>query len=191
MKGLKLGKYRILFYIDENDYVVLKDWSTDYSEFTINLSEKLTEAGKVGFIKGKIRFELQPNEENGVSTKSYIGIEEIVLSAPSETDERIIEFLDSVSIYDANKAVGKNRNDDGTYDNDYWQASGNRLISKAKVTYVDFVYDVYNAKLGLKTVDIGKSTFDDYIKAGYCKLNYATGEFEVLMYFSLMCTFIF
>ena len=180
LKGLKLGKYRIVFYIDENDYVVLKDWSTDYSEFTINLSEKLTEAGKVGFIKGKIRFELQPNEENGVSTKSYIGIEEIVLSAPSETDERIIEFLDSVSIYDANKAVSKNKNEDGTYDTDYWQATGNRLISKTKVTYVDFVYDVYNAKLGLKTVDIGKSTFDDYIKAGYCKLNYATGEFEVL-----------
>ena len=181
LKGLKLGKYRIVFYINENDQVVLKDWSTDYSEFTINLSEKLAEAGKNGVVKGKFRFEIEcEKNENGEYIKTYIGIEEVEFTAPSETDEAILEQLSTVSILDANEAVGKNRNLDGSFDPDYWQSTGDRLVSKTKVTYVDFVYDVYNAKLGLKTTTVGKSTFDDYIKAGYCELNYATGEFKVL-----------
>lgn len=181
LKGYKLGIYSVIFHISKEEYVVLKEWSTDYNDFTINLSEKLAEAGYTGSVTGRIRFLIQHGlDESGNVEARYLGIEEALFTAPSETDESVIEFLDNISITDPNVTVSLGKLDNGTFPQNYWQSNGDKFVSKTKVTKVDFVYDWYNAKLGLTTTTVGKSTFDDYIKAGYCKLNYATKEFEIL-----------
>lgn len=182
LKNCKLGEYRILLKIDE-DTIVLKDWSRDYSDYKIDLSKVLKDNEIPGRVSAQIRLELKPEyNENGESIISYIGINHLLITS-SNTSQSIIENLEELSISDANDSIlAGARLDDGSFAKGYWQTNGKNELYHATIKYIDIIYDWYSAKLGEMTKIIGKSTLDDYIKAGYCEYDYSVGpeSFKIL-----------
>lgn len=182
LKGCKLGTYRIILTLDEKSFVI-KDWSKDYSDYEINLSDVLKENNVNGKVKARIRVELQPElASDGSRVQSYIGINKLVVTS-SSTDESVIEELENISIDDANATIlARDRKEDLSFDKGYWQSTGRNELYQAIIRYVDYIKDEYADKLGKITKTIGKSTMDDYIKAGYCEYDYLVGpeSFKVL-----------
>ena len=181
--GYTLGKYRVVLKL--NDQIIsLKDWSTEYTEYTLNISEALKNANVLGTVEGQVRFELQPlSTGNDGNKSSYIGINEVLFSTNTNLDTpENIELMNEVSFDNANVAVMSGKLDSGLFSYDYWQSNGKKHITGASITYVDFTYDWYEHKLGLAPQTIGQSTLDDYIKAGWCEYDYKVGpsSFKVL-----------
>ena len=176
----KLGTYRVILKSEElpNGFIVLKDWSKDYSELTINISQELAKANITDAIEGRIRLELLPSED---AISSYIGVTKITFVAGNNESIEIKELMEEISFDNANLAVMTSRTEAG-YPKGYWQSNGKRLVHGAKVTYVDFTYDWYEHKLGLTTKQVGKSTVQDYIDNGWCNYDFKKGpsSFEVL-----------
>lgn len=182
LKNCKLGVYRILLICGDKVYE-LKDWSRDYSDYQIDLSKVLKDNNVNGKVNARIRIELQPElASDGSRVQSYIGINKLEITS-SNTDEKVIEELANISINDANDTIlDAERKEDSTFGKGYWQGTGRSELYQATIRYVDFVYDVYEEKLGKMTKTIGKSTMDDYINAGYCEYDYLVGasSFKVL-----------
>lgn len=170
--GRKLGSYRVLLTNNEDKEFVLRDWSKDYSTLEVNLSDVIAStANQVTDMK--IRIEV----EAGDGYETYILIEQLLLSADST---RINDLLSTIQIADASYNTRLGKLESGAFPDGYWQSTGRKLIHNASITYVDFVYDWYNQKLGVKDMIIGKSTMDEYIKKGWCEFDYKTGEFTRL-----------
>lgn len=180
LNGNKLGEYRVLLTFDDKS-IELKGWSRDYSDFEIDLSKVLKDNDLVR-VSARIRFELGPEyNEDGSIKLSYIGINHAIITS-SNTSESVINNLKEVSITDANETVLCFKDDDGVFAKGYWQGTGSKELYGATITYVDFIYDWYEAKLGITTKVIGKTTLDDYIKLKYCEYDYSIGasSFKVL-----------
>ena len=181
--GYILGKYRVVLKLNDQ-IITLKDWSTEYTEYTLNISEALKNANVLGTVEGQVRFELQPlSTGNDGNKSSYIGINEVFFSTNTNLDTpENIELMKEISFDNANVAVMSGKLDSGLFSYDYWQSNGKKHITGASITYVDFTYDWYEHKLGLAPQTIGQSTLDDYIKAGWCEYDYKVGpsSFKVL-----------
>lgn len=180
LNGNKLGEYRVLLTFDDKS-IELKGWSRDYSDFEIDLSKVLKDNDLVR-VSARIRFELGPEyNEDGSIRLSYIGINHAIITS-SNTSESVINNLKEVSITDANETILCFKDDNGMFPRGYWQGTVSKELYGATITYVDFIYDWYEAKLGMTTKVIGKTTLDDYIKLKYCEYDYSIGEssFKVL-----------
>lgn len=171
VKDYKIGEYRIILTDDDTKEIVLKDWSTELGDYTINISEKLKE-NNYSYINGKIKIELKQNDYDDSTGQNigqaFIGINKFEITSNS-TDESRIALLEEVSITDANETVGTKVDDIG---NKYWASTGNKEIYQAKVILVDFVYDEYNTKLGLITDTVGKTNMESYVAKGWCTFDY-------------------
>ena len=73
------------------------------------------------------------------------------------------------------------------FPNGYWRCTGRRELYNAVISKVSFVYDYYEAQLGLKQdFPIGKTLLDSYVEKGWCKYSYElepvakVTDFEVL-----------
>lgn len=180
--GYELGLYRVILKLEKED-IVLKDWSDDYSEFTLDISKALKDADITSSVEGKIRLELQPLASgNDKNHGTYIGIKSIIFSTDETKDTpKNIETLGNISFDNANYTVMTSRTETG-YPVNYWQSNGKRLIANAQITYVDFVYDWYKAKLGFTQATLGGSDLDKYIANGWCEYDYKVGpsSFKVL-----------
>ncbi len=180
LNGNKLGEYRVLLTFDDKS-IELKGWSRDYSDFEIDLSKVLKDNDLVR-VSARIRFELGPEyNEDGSIRLSYIGINHATITS-SNTSESVINNLKEVSITDANETILCFKDDNGMFPRGYWQGTVSKELYGATITYVDFIYDWYEAKLGMTTKAIGKTTLDDYIKLKYCEYDYSIGasSFKVL-----------
>ena len=173
------GEYRIVLqYNDEKTSIdVLRDWTTDLSDFSINISEYLTEKGVSRRNKCRIRID-QKFVEGSDETKQYaaLAINSINFSVGEETDldEKAVEQIISTSITDANAT--KNLPSDNKKHPGYWQSSGVTNVISLVVTYASFEYDDYGARLGAKqNFEIGKSEMETYIAKGWCKYNFDIG----------------
>lgn len=167
--GASLTEYRVLIQYNSDQFFLLKDWSREYGEVSINISELMNQSGVTSIPNGQLRFEAKPvvGENNG-----YIGIETLVLSS---NNEEIAELLEEISITNANHTVQLGRQDDGTFPIGYWQSTGRQEVYQVKIRYVDFIYDLYEEKLGDTTMSIGKTTIDKYIDNGWCTYDYSAG----------------
>lgn len=176
----KLGEYRIQIQYREsgsNQFLLVKDWSRDYTNYTLNLSEVLSFNGKDVIENAKIRFDIKPN----VGYKTYILIKTLELTCTAE-DQDIQELLSEISFLDANACALLKKNDNNKFPVGYWQSNGIKDIYHAERRIVSFVYDEYQALFGTRKMFVGESNLKKYIENGWCEYDFNKGieSFKVL-----------
>lgn len=175
--GGKLGEYRILLVGGAND-IVLKDWSTDYSDCTLQLSNALQTAGVTEIENAQLRFELKSVQDS----YSYILIEKCAFTADEGVSNA--EQLAVVSFDDATQMVLLAQDGLGVFPEGYWQCTGRKGVYGSAIYYCSFVYDTYEAVYGRYEVVYAKSELDKLVSEGYCTYSYDsetdTFEFEKL-----------
>ena len=174
----KLGEYRVTFASSALDpetkqplyTLVLRDWSTDYTSFTANISNKLTEAGLTE-LNGSLQFDLK--SVDGKNT--YILIESCLFSA-AETATNL-EALETVGFDDATQMVLLAA-ESGVTPPGCWACSGRKGIFEAVAYFCDFTYDRYELVYGREEVTYAKTELDKLVEQGYCTytFNRVTGE---------------
>ena len=130
----KLGEYRVYLKYGEgeNDIVMIRDFSRDYSELSVNLSELLKKAGKDS-VNAQIVFDVKASAE----ALQYVLVESCVLSAKDSAPN--LEQLAEVSFSDATEMVNNaDKNSVG-----YWSCSGRKGIHNSEIYYCDYVLDTY------------------------------------------------
>lgn len=180
--GGKLGEYRILLRDGSTEYVLL-DWTKNHTyengTISFNLSEFISSKGLTEVPKAVIRIELKKN----ATVETYMLIESIIITANNIDDYQEEKFLEEISLTDANAAVLMKKSDAGKFPLGYWQSTGRRDLYAAKVRRVSFVYDTYEAALGLtKNMQFGGSDIEKYIANGWCEYDFKKGpeSFKVL-----------
>lgn len=169
--GSKLGEYRITF-VGADNTLVLRDWTTDYTDATLDISSALTNAG-LSALQGKLTFELK----SIAGSKSYILIESCVFSAAEGASDS--ELLESISFADATNMVLRAKNAQNEFPDGYWQTVGGRKgVFESKVYFCDYVYDTYEAVYGKYEVVYAKSELDNLVKQGLCEYNYDAANDE-------------
>ena len=150
--------------------MILKDWSTDYSDVSINISNTITKN-----VKGFIRINAKPVD--GSNKKAVVLIEKLEYKTTVE-DEELKTLLETISILDANETKQL-----GTKDVGYWNSTGVTNVTGVVLTYMDFIYDPYEAQLGYKAdFVVGRSIVDTYIQNGWMEYDWNKGidSFKVL-----------
>ena len=188
MKDLAPTEYRVFIEYGElvngkrqdstKQELVLKDWSTDYGEITLDISKAIADAGLTELVDGKIRFQVKCLE----TQKGYIAIESLTV-ASTNTNEALQERLANMSMNDANRKMLLNKRDDGTFAPGYWRSNGDKGVYRAYRGNCRFVYDPYEAVYGIKTTkDITMTALQEYMAKGWCEYDPAVGpeSFKVL-----------
>ncbi len=184
----KLGEYAIyLVYNDTNNVeqkIILKDWSTDYQELNLNISNALQSAG-LDEVLASLVFELKPIK----NYNSYLLVESCLFTA-LESVENYEELTTKISFSDATKMVLQklaiDENGRTYVPVGYWVSTGNKNIYKSKIYKCDFTYDTYEAAYGLtdenQYLDITATTLKEWIDKGWCKYDEKVGpsSFEIL-----------
>lgn len=186
LKDLAATEYRVFIEYgelvngkrQEKQELLLKDWSKDYGEQTLDISGAISAAGLTELVDGKIRFEVKCLE----AKKGYIAIESLTVSSTS-TDEALLERLDNISMDDANGKLLLGKRDDGTFAPGYWRSNGDKGVYRAYRGNCQFIYDPYQAVYGLKTTkDVTITIMQSYVNNGWCEYDPAVGasSFKVL-----------
>ena len=188
LKDLAPTEYRV--YIEYGELVngkrqnndkhelLLKDWSSEYGQVTLDISKAMSDAGLTELVDGKIRFEVKALE----TQKGYIAIETLTV-AGTNVDAATQERLATMSMNDANGKLLLNKRDDGTFAPGYWRSNGDKGVYRAYRGNCRFVYDQYEAVYGLKqTNDVTMTDLKGYISNGWCAYDPAVGpsSFKVL-----------
>ena len=158
--------------------LVLKDWSTDYGDITLDISAAMTEAGLTELEDGRIRFELKTLDKNN----GFIAFESVEVTATS-ADEATLERLEKIGMTDANGKLLLNKLNDGTFAPGYWRSNGEKGVYRAYRGNCRFVYDPYEAIYGTKvTKDVTMNAMATYISNGWCEYDATLGasSFKVL-----------
>lgn len=176
--GNTLGEYRVSLQYrvsGSNKLITLKDWSQDYSSYTLDISSALKENELSELKDAKVRFDLKPV----LNQKSYILLKSVMISCDNEEAN---ETLSEISFDDANACALITKQNNGTFPIGYWQSNTAKDIYKAEMRIVSFVYDEYEAIYGNRTMTIGESILNQYIKNGWCQFDYNVGaeSFKVL-----------
>lgn len=188
MKDLAPTEYRV--YVEYGELIngkrqdndkhelLLKDWSAEYGEQTLDISKAMSDAGLTELVDGKIRFEVKCLE----TQKGFIAIESLTVSA-ANADEATLARLAASSMSDANAKLLLNKRDDGTFAPGYWRSNGDKGVYRAYRGNCRFVYDQYEAIYGVKTTnDVTMTDMNGYISNGWCTYDAAVGpeSFKVL-----------
>lgn len=158
--------------------LVLKDWSQDYGQQTLDISKAISDAGLTELVDGKIRFEVKCLENK----KGYIALESLTVSSTS-ADEALQEKLAHMSMSDANGKLLLGKRDDGTFAPGYWRSNGDKGVYRAYIGKCRFIYDQYEAVYGIKqTNDVTMNDLQKYINNGWCEYDAKQGidSFKVL-----------
>ena len=172
--------------------IPLYDWTTDHAPvginadgeeevglINLNLSEYLKEIGVEEIENARISFDLVQSTQI-----QHLLIESIDITAEIE-NQADLQLLSQVSMTDANAEMFNGVKDQTTnkFPVGYWQCTGKRTLYQASVSKVSFIYDYYEAKLGLMTDKlIGESDFNTYIAKGWMEYDYEVGpeSFKIL-----------
>lgn len=166
----ELTSYRVRLQYKEGsttNFLVLQDWSETYGDLNLDLSAALVDAGLTEVNNAKLRIDTQAKE-----TESYILVKSIQLSCADATEN---ENLKGISFTDANKAAMITKNDDGSFDKDYWQSNVFRYVYKVEIRFCSFKYDHYDAVFGSNERVIGQSIMKEYIDKGWCEYDFSVG----------------
>ena len=163
----ELGSYAVyLRIVDDGTKILLKDFSKDYSTYTLDLSKALKDNGYDN-VKAELYFELSPAKETNAS---YVMFETIKFSANSSV-ENYDELVNIISMNDANKSIAIGY---PVYNADikpvgYWTAYCYRGVYRVKVVKCNFTYDTYAEPYGDKIVsNYYPSDLAMWRKKGYC-----------------------
>lgn len=170
-----LGEYRILLTNGEEE-ILLKDWSQDYGEYTIDLSKALSDNAFAVFENAQVVFELKAIE----GKYSYVLIEKCVFTTDNQDayilaeDGSHVDFAE-LGFTDATQMVLKTKNELNVFPAGYWSCSGRKGIHASQVYFCEFVYDTYEAAYGLSQVVYSADDFNDFISQGLCSYDPSVG----------------
>ena len=144
--------------------LLLKDFSKDYTTYTLDLSKALKDNGYES-VKAQLYFELEPAAEK---KKSYIMLETVKFSANQDV-ENYDELVNLISINDANETLSYILDKLGNMPVGYWNSNCVKNAHHVKVVKCSFTYDTYCKPYDDKIVsDYAPSDLETLMKKGYC-----------------------
>lgn len=165
VSGEKTAEYRVYIRADKQQkIIVLKDWSKDYSDISLNISDALKKEGLSELKEAKVYFEIKSEGPE----KSYILIKECVFSCD---DEQSKDLLAQISFTDANEMVGKVKDGNDNFPIGYWGCTGRKGIYAATGYYCEFTYDTYEAAYGKREQTFTITELKKLKEQGYCDFN--------------------
>lgn len=164
----ELGSYAVyLRIVDDGTKLLLKDFSKDYSTYTLDLSKALKDNGYDN-VKAELYFELSPAKETNAS---YVMFETIKFSANSSAPN-YDELVNIISMNDANQSLSYRSMGNEEKPVGYWTSSCSKGAYRVKVVKCNFTYDTYAEPYGDKIVsNYSPSELDMWRKNGYCDYN--------------------
>ncbi|MBR3016094.1 MAG: ABC transporter permease [Clostridia bacterium] len=156
----QLGEYCVYLQTGEkeDDRIMIRDFSTDYSPISFDISGALKEKG-LSSANARLVFEVR----SSASSLQYILIESVVLSGGERAKN--LDVLAEVSFTDAASMI----NNADLNSMAYWSCSGRKGIHNAEIYYCDYVIDTYKLAYGdADPVTYSKTDLDNWIKNGYC-----------------------
>lgn len=170
----KIGKYQIFLSRTPSrtgTRYELTELKSSYEDLSINLSEFIANKSITSIPKAYIQIEIPQNQVD----EQYILINSLKLSSDSD-DIELNDLLEEISIEDASAQCMIEPNEDLSFPNTYWRCSGRKGVYQAVLSKVSFVYDYYEAQLGLQEdYKIGKSLLEEYISKGWCSYDFDVG----------------
>lgn len=170
-----LGEYRVLVR-GVSGYVVLKDWSKDYSEYTLDMSRALSDAGSAEMADAQLVFELKA--QDGVNSYLLIKSCEFTTADPdaftTSSDGKRADFSE-LGFSDATKMVAKKADSYNVFPAGYWTCNGRKGIYASEIYYCTFTYDTYEAVYGKKEVVYSESDFAKLVEEGLCEYDASVG----------------
>ena len=149
--------------------IMIRDFSSDYSALSFNISDALKEKG-IDKTKARIVFEIKSSAE----AKQYVLIESLKLSAVEKVKNQ--NDIDAISFEDATQmVVNADKASVG-----YWACSGRKGVHNSIVYYCDFILDPYNLAYGMTDEkSYAKSELDKWIANEWCSFEYyGDGEYS-------------
>lgn len=163
----RLGEYRVCLKAGdrEQDRLILRDYSTDYSPLSVNISDKMKEAG-LSSMNAQIVFEVR----SGADSLRYILVRKVLLEGGARAKN--LDVLEQVSFDNATAMI--NCADTGSMS--YWACSGRKGIRGSAVYYCDYVIDTYMLVYGdADLVTYSATELNGWIDRGWCSYDYKTG----------------
>lgn len=160
----KLGEYAV-YLLSGDEKLVLRDFSTDYSPLSVNISEVLTAAGLTS-LRAQVVFEVKSSADNF----RYILVESAILSANEGVANA--EELEQISFDDATAFVQVS----DTTDMAYWASTGRKGIHNSMIYYCDYTLDTYYLVYGdgdLVTYPV--TEINSWIDSGWCIYDASVG----------------
>ena len=151
--------------LSSDQIVMIRDFSTDYSPISFDISKALADAGLTS-MKAQIVFEIRAvNDE-----LRYILIDKVTLTAGSKAKNK--DMLAAVSFEDGNEMVLVSDKADSAY----WACSGRKGVHNASIYYCDFVLDTYMLIYGDTDLQsYAASVLNKWIENGWCSYDYTVG----------------
>lgn len=164
-----LGEYSVyVCYKDDygvEQFILLKDWSKEYTELNLNISQALGAAGIGSKDKARLAIKLKAGEKQ----QSYILIKSVEFSSSDNNTD-----LAALSFTDATKCVLTAKDPStGKFPLGYWSCTGIKNIYMSQVYYCSFKYDTYAGVYDIADKDIAFSTLETYKNNGWCDYNKA------------------
>ena len=163
----RLGEYRVyLKYGDtDEDILVLRDFSRDYSELDVDLSAALEAAG-LSSINAQLYFDVK----SAADAYQYVLIERCTLSAAESASN--LELLEEASFEDATAMI----NNADVSSQGYWSCTGRKGIHNSKLYYCDYVIDTYMLVYGNgDLVRYSATDLQSWIEKGWCSYDHKVG----------------
>ncbi|MBR5985135.1 MAG: ABC transporter permease [Clostridia bacterium] len=164
VQGSLLGEYRVFLKGSDGTEIVVRDFSTDYSDIDFDISKALADAGKTS-LNAQIVFDLKSSAD----AFRYILIGNVELTAESGKNG---EQLDNVSFDDATKMVLVANKDSEAY----WACSGRKGVHNSLIYYCDYTIDTYELVYGnADMVTYSATDIKRWIDAGWCEYDEKIG----------------
>ena len=164
VQGSLLGEYRVFLKGSDGTEIVVRDFSTDYTDIDFDISKALADAGKTS-LNAQIVFDLKSSAD----ALRYILIGNVELTAESGKNG---EQLDNVSFDDATKMVLVANKDSEAY----WACSGRKGVHNSMIYYCDYTIDTYELVYGnADMVTYSATDIKRWIDAGWCEYDEKIG----------------
>ncbi|MCM1289866.1 MAG: ABC transporter permease [Corallococcus sp.] len=170
-----LGEYRVLITGGAQN-IVLKDWSKDYSSYTLDLSNAVEEAGLTEITDAQLVFELKAIENRN----SYLLLKSCDITTDNadayvtSSDGTRADFSE-LGFVDATKMVSKAPDSHSVFPAGYWTCSGRKGIYASEIYYCTFTYDTYEAVYGKTEVVYNAVDFNKMVEDGLCEYDASVG----------------
>ena len=146
---------------------VIRDWSNEWGEVTINASEALAANYPSVASLDNCQLMIYARPKMSETAYSYFLIENITLTSNNPDEE---ENLKTISFNDANKVAGLQKDSLGQFPAGYWASSGVMNVYRCQYKKVSFRYDKYDEVFGdQEGFKIGDTIMQEYIAKGWCE----------------------
>ncbi|MBR7040745.1 MAG: ABC transporter permease subunit [Clostridia bacterium] len=164
VQGSRLGEYRVFLKSKDGTEIIVRDFSSDYSEIDFDISKALSDAGKTA-LNAQVVFDLKSSAD----AFRYILVESVELTTESGKNA---EQLKAVSFTDATQMVVlADKNADG-----YWACSGRKGVHNSVIYYCDYVIDTYELVYGnADLVTYSATELKRWVDAGWCEYDEKAG----------------